>query len=129
MRLQHEEELAHAMKLFDFVNDRNGRVTLLPIGQPPVEFESTHSVVQQTLEHERTVTADIHRLYELAHAEKDYAAHVLLEWFIDEQVEEERAVTEILDHMNMIGDDGTGLLMLDARMGERSPAEPTPAES
>ena len=62
----------------------------------------------------------IDNLYELALAEKDYSAHVLLEWFVDEQVEEEKVLTEIVDHLKIIGDDGTGLLMMNARLGDRA---------
>ena len=120
MRVQHQEEMAHAMKLFDFVNDRGGRVTLQAIEQPPVEFRSALDVMEQTLQHERRVTSLIHRLYELAAEESDYPAQVLLQWFISEQVEEEKAVDEILEQLKLVGDDGAGLLMIDARLGDRT---------
>ena len=121
MRLQFEEETAHALKLFDYVNDRDGRVTLRSIEQPPVEFESPRSVMRMALEHERLVTNMINNLYELAVAERDYPSHVLLEWFVAEQVEEEKVVRDIVDHMDIIGDDGTGLLIIDQRLGDRAP--------
>ena len=120
LKLQYSEELEHALKLFDFITDRGGRVALQAIEQPPIEFESVTSVMQMALEHERKVTAMIDSLYELALDERDYSAHVLLEWFVDEQVEEEKSVAEIISHLEMIGDDGTGLLILDSRLGERS---------
>ena len=119
MRAQHDEELSHALKLFDYVNDRNGRVALQAIDQPTVEFTSPLDVMQQTLEHERQVTSMIDELYTLAHSEKDNATHVLLEWFFEEQVEEEKAVSEIIEQLKLVGDDGTGMLILDARLGER----------
>ncbi len=120
LKLQYSEELSHALKLFEFITDRGGRVVLQAIGQPPVEFESLKTVMQMALEHERKVTKMIDSLYELALAERDYSAHVLLEWFVDEQVEEEKSVAEIIDHLEMVGDDGTGLLILDSRLGSRS---------
>ena len=123
MRLQHQEESAHAMKIFDFVTDRNGVVNLGPIDAPASEFDSVEAAVAQALEHERRVTADIYSLHEVAQRVRDYAAHVLLEWFADEQVEEERTLEEILDHVRMVGDDGAGLLIVDERMGSRTSAQ------
>ena len=120
MRLQFDEETSHALKLFDYVNDRDGRVTLQAIEQPPIEFESPHSVMRIALEHERHVTAMINNLYALAVAENDYPTHVLLEWFVSEQVEEEKTLIEIVDRMDLIGDDGTGLIIMDQRLGERN---------
>ena len=98
MKLQYHEEVAHALKL----------------------FESPHTVVRMALEHERSVTSMINDLYALAVSERDYPSHVLLEWFVAEQVEEEKVLTELVDHMDLIGDDGTGLLILDARLGDRT---------
>ena len=120
MRLQYSEELAHALKLFDFIMDRGGRAVLQSIDQPPVEFESVAAVMQMALEHERKVTAMIDSLYELALAERDYSAHVLLEWFVDEQVEEEKSIAEIIGRLDIVGNDGTGLLMLDSHLMTRS---------
>ena len=119
MRVQYSEEVSHAMRLFDYINDRNGRVVLRAIDQPPAEFESVQAVIEQTLEHERHVTAMIEDLYREAQAQKDYATHVLLEWFIEEQVEEEKSALELVENLRRIGDDGTGLLFLDARLAER----------
>ena len=119
MRMQSQEEVEHAMKFFDFVNERGGRVVLQAIDQPPLEFESPRAVFEQTLEHERKVTGMIHSLYELALEEKDYAAQILLHWFIDEQVEEESSAAQILDTLEMIGDKGQALVMLDRELGKR----------
>ena len=119
MRLQSQEEVSHAMKLFDFVNDRGGRVVLQAIDQPPVEFESPLDVFKKTLEHERKVTALIHRLYELAVKENDYAAQVMLHWFIEEQVEEEKSAEQIVEALKMIGDKPQTLIMLDRELGRR----------
>ena len=120
LKLQYSEELGHALKLFDFITDRGGRVVLQAIEKPPIEFESVTTVMQMALEHERKVTGMIDSLYELALDERDYSAHVLLEWFVDEQVEEEKSVAEIINHLEIVGDDGTGLLMLDSRLGART---------
>ena len=120
MKMQFEEETSHALKLFDYVNDRDGRVTLHAIEQPPIEFESPHAVMRAALDHERHVTEMINDLYALAVDERDYPSHVLLEWFVAEQVEEEKVLTEIVDHMNLIGNDGTGLLIMDQRLGDRT---------
>ena len=87
MKAQCQEEVEHAMKFFDYITERGGRVELGAIDQPPVEFESPTQIFEMTLEHERKVTALINSLYELALAEKDYPTQVLLHWFIEEQVE------------------------------------------
>ena len=120
MRVQHDEETSHAMKLFDFVNDRGGRVALDTIERPPADFSGPLDVMERTLAHERGVTSMIDRLYELSVEESDYPAQVLLQWFISEQVEEEKTVAEVVEQLKLVGDDGTGLLMIDARMGERT---------
>jgi ferritin len=109
----------HAMKFFDFINERGGRVELRAIEQPTVSFESPLAVFQATYEHEQKVTALIHDLYELALEESDYPAQVMLHWFIDEQVEEEDSVSEILDTLERIGDKDQGLMMLDRELGQR----------
>jgi len=123
MRVQHREETSHAMKLFDFIHDRGGRVVLDTITQPPIQFNSVLDVAEQTLEHERSVTSMIYRLYELAVEESDYATQVLLQWFINEQVEEETIVTEVVDQLKLVDNDGTGLLMIDARLSGRDTAD------
>jgi len=119
LRLQSQEEIEHAMKFFDFVNERGGRVELHAIDQPPVDFESPTKIFEATLEHERKVTAMIHHLFEVALEEKDYPAQVLLHWFIDEQVEEESNATQILDTLKMAGDQGQALVALDRDLSRR----------
>lgn len=119
MRLQSKEEVTHAMRLFDFLIHRGGRVVLQPIDQPPVEFGSPLDVAQQTLEHEQKVTAMIESLYELAAKENDYATQAALQWFITEQVEEESNASQIVEQLKMIGDNRTALLMLDMELAKR----------
>lgn len=129
MKMQYQEEYMHAMKFFDFVNERGGRVVLQAIDQPPVEFESALDVFEKTLEHEQKVTALINDVYALALEEKDYATQMMLHWFIEEQVEEESAATEILERLRMIGDSTGALMMLDRELGQRgAPAPPEAGE-
>ena len=128
MRLQNQEEVLHAVKFFDFVNSRGGRVVLQAIDQPPVEFESPLDVFEKTLEHERKVTALIHQLYELALEENDYATQAMLQWFIEEQVEEEQSAAQVVETLKMIGDNTHALLMLDRELGSRVEAASPPTE-
>ncbi|MGC8778811.1 MAG: ferritin [Candidatus Caldatribacteriaceae bacterium] len=119
LKVQAKEELGHAMKLYDFVNDRGGRVVLEAIDKPPVEYKSLQAMFEAVYEHEQKVTGLINKLYELAKAENDYPLQVHLQWFIDEQVEEEKNATEILARLKLVGESGSGLMMLDKVLGER----------
>jgi ferritin len=120
MRLQAQEEHGHAMKLVDFLIDRGGRVELQAIDKPPRDFDSPLGVMKAALEHERKVTAWINELYELAMAERDYPAQVMLQWFIGEQVEEEKSAGAIVDQLEIAGSAGSALLMVDTRLAGRS---------
>ena len=120
MRVQWQEELSHALKLFDHLNDRGGRATLEAVPQPSTEFKSLLDVFKQVLDHEREVTAMIHRLYETAAKENDYPTQVMLQWFITEQVEEEKTVSEILGQLKQIGEQSTALFFLDRHLGKRT---------
>lgn len=120
MRAQAKEEVNHAMRLFDYVNDRNGRVTLKALEQPPSQFKSVLATFEQAFEHEQKVTGMIHKLYELAKQENDYATQVQLQWFINEQVEEEATASQTVDRLKIAGTDGAALLMLDRELGSRS---------
>ena len=119
MRLQAEEELSHAMRLFDYVIRRGGRVELQAIDAPAGSFASVVSVFDDVVENEREVTRMIHRLYELSAAEGDWAAQQELQWFISEQVEEEDSTSTARDQVRMAGDDQAALLMLDQQFGAR----------
>jgi ferritin len=119
MRMQSQEELEHALKFFDYVNERGGRVWLQAIEQPTAEFESPLAVFEAVYEHEQKVTALIHNLYEVALQENDYAAQVMLHWFIEEQVEEEASASQIVDTLERIGDKDQALIMLDRELGRR----------
>jgi len=120
MRLQAQEELEHAMRLYDHVNRVGGRVTLRAIDQPPAEFESPLDVFRKALEHEREVTKMINELFELARSESDYPTELVLQWFIDEQVEEEDSASRAVDQLELAGDNKAALLMLDRSFGQRS---------
>ena len=120
MRMQYEEEVMHAMKIFDMIIDMEGKAVLKQIDSPPTEFDSVIGVFEQTLEHERNVTKMINGIYALAQKENNYAVQSALQWFIDEQVEEEKSVLEIVNQLKMIGDETTPLLMLDSKLGSRT---------
>ncbi len=119
MRGQSQEELAHAFKFYDYIHDRGGRVVLQALGQPPVDFDGPTDVFGKTLEHEQFITGCIHKLYALAAEEKDYASLSILQWFVNEQVEEEKTAGEILHMLKMIGDKGQGLILLDRQLAQR----------
>jgi ferritin len=123
MRAQAQEEVAHGMKLFDFINDRGGRVILKPIDGPPTEFKGPLDVFEQSLKHEQKVTGLIHKLYEQANKVNDFATQVALQWFITEQVEEEKSADLIVEQLKMIGNDRPALLILDRELGARKPGE------
>ena len=120
LRIQWQEEVGHAMKLYDMVLERGARVTLQSIEKPPVKYSSVLDLFKQVLAHEKKVTATINKLYALATKESDYATQVALQWFITEQVEEEKNVADILAALELIGDSGTSLYMLDRQMDSRA---------
>jgi ferritin len=125
MRVQFQEEQAHAFKFYDFVYDRGGQVILQAIPQPPAEFQSPLDAFEKVLAHEKKVTGHINDLYALAVAEKDYASQILLQWFVEEQVEEEKSAGDIVDMLGRIGDSYHALVMLDRELSQRQP----PAEA
>jgi ferritin len=118
MRMQAMEEAKHAMKIFDFIEDRGGRVTLDGIDRPPPDFPSPVVAFEHARDHEAHVSAGIHQLYEMAATEKDWATQAMLQWFITEQVEEEKTVSEIIEQLKLIDARGTAVLMLDHRLGK-----------
>ncbi len=119
MRAQSEEEHAHALRFFDHVLDRGGSVVLGDIPAPRTDFESPADVFAAALDQERKVSAAVSDLYRLALTTGDVASLPLLQWFLEEQIEEEATVSEILDQVRMVGDDGAALLLLDRELGSR----------
>ena len=120
MRLQAQEEHAHAMKFLDFINERGGRVLLTTVEGPKTEWESPLAVFEDSYKHECMVTGLINDLMELSIGEKDHAANVFLQWFITEQVEEEASVQEIRDNLKSVGDNGALLFMIDQGLSGRT---------
>lgn len=120
MYVQYQEELTHANKFFNYVNERSSKVTLKAIEQMPVEWDGIIEVVEATLAHEQKVTAMIDNLVDVAVQEKDHATQSFLQWFVDEQVEEEANVKEILDTLKLINGQGNGIFMLDRELKGRT---------
>ena len=125
MRIQAQEELTHAMKFFDFINERDGRVLLTQIETPKTEWASPLSAFEDAFEHEQKITGMINGLVDLSLGEKDHASNAFLQWFVTEQVEEESAAKTIVDRLKMIGDDAVALYMLDGELGQRTFQPPT----
>jgi ferritin len=121
MRLQSDEERGHAMRLFDYLLGANGSVKLQGMEEPPTTFKSPLAVMEAAFAHEKKVTASIRKLYELAEKEKDYPTQLMLQWFINEQMEEEKQAQDIIARLKMAGDSGAALLFLDSQMGSRGP--------
>lgn len=119
LRRQFEEEQVHAFKFFDFIIDRGGRVELNDLTGVSVAYKSPLHVFESALEHEQAVTAAINDLYGMAAEEKDFASQAWLDWFAQEQVEEEKQVTQIVEDLKRAGDRGADLLFIDARLGSR----------
>jgi len=124
MRIQYQEELAHATRFFDYVNERGGVVKLTPIEEVQVEFAGVVDVFERTLTHEQIVTGLIDRLMDIAIKESDHATKSFLQWFVDEQVEEEANVEQILHNLKLIRGEGQGMLMMDREMQTRAFVDP-----
>lgn len=119
MKQQAQEEQEHALKFFAYLHERGNKVTLQALPQPETEFTSLLDMFEQVKAHEAKVTSLINRLYELALKENDYAAQIMLQWFVSEQVEEEKHAAEIVDSLRLVGAQGASLFMVDRWLGER----------
>ena len=122
MHYQAQEELEHAMKFYDYVLQRGGKVQLQEIEAPPTEWGSPLAVFEATLEHEQKVTGLINGLVDIAHEEHDHATNIFLQWFVSEQVEEEESVGGVLEQLKLMGDAKGGLFMIDRELAKRSPS-------
>src|SRR5208283_2388477 len=120
MKVQSTEEYSHAMKFYGYVIERNGHVELETIEKPHAKFKSPVDVFKQVLEHEQKVTGMINKLYELAIKEKDYPTQIMLEWFITEQLEEEKNAGDVLEQLKMVGDSPVSLIMIDRQLAARA---------
>ena len=124
MRVQAQEEMTHAMKLYDYIHETNGKVTLTAIDAPQSEWSSPLEVFEHVYKHEQKVTGLINDLMNLAVAEKDYATSNFLQWFIAEQVEEESSANAIVHKIKLLGDARGALFMLDRELGARTSTPP-----
>lgn len=121
MRFQAQEELGHAMKFIDYVNERDGRVLLAAIKAPETNWQGPADVFQHVYEHECRISGLINQLADLALTEKDHATGTILQWFITEQVEEEATALDVVGKLKLVGDNGVAIFMLDAELGQRAP--------
>ena len=119
MYYQAQEELTHAMKFYDFINSRGGRVKLAQVDAPPSEWISPLAVYEATLEHEQKVTGLINDLVEMALKERDHATNIFLQWFVTEQVEEEESVGGVLEQLKLMGEAKGGIFMIDRELARR----------
>jgi len=126
MKMQAEEEHLHALKIFNYVVERGGRVELFAIAEPPKEWDSPRAAFEAALEHEKLMTEKISHLADLAIEEKDHATNNLMQWYVSEQVEEEATVDDILKKLDLMGDTGTGLFLMDRELKNRP--VPTPID-
>lgn len=124
--VQFKEEQDHAQILINYIHSRGGRVILAPIAAVDTEWDSVLAMFEQTLTHEQKVTAMINDLYNLAIEEKDHATKHMLDWFVDEQVEEEESARDIIDQITMIEGNKLGLYMIDKEMAARTYTAPAP---
>jgi ferritin len=119
MRVQTQEEIVHAMKFYDYINQRNGRVALTALADPQIEWKSPMDAFEAAYKHELHITAKINELVNLAIEEKDHAANMFLQWFVNEQVEEEKNPLDIIQKLKMIKDSSESLYMLDKELAAR----------
>jgi ferritin len=128
MKLQAGEEQMHAMKIYDFVQERNGEVVLAKIDEPQAKWSSPLAAFEDAYKHEQKVSGMINDIATLAMAEKDHATNVFLNWFIEEQVEEEASALEVVDQLKLVKDSPGALFMLDRELGQRTAAPASEAE-
>ena len=117
--VQYHEEMEHAMKIYDYVNDQGGKVKLKAIDEPLSTFKDVMDMFQKTLKHEQFITKSINELVDLAIKEKDHATQIFLQWFVTEQIEEEGNDNDIIAKLKLAGDKGNGLFIIDKEIGAR----------
>ncbi|HTX74345.1 MAG TPA: ferritin [Rectinemataceae bacterium] len=120
MTIQYHEEMFHAMKFFHYLEDQGATVELKTIAKPEFKDTTVKEIFQHALEHEKSVTQSIREIMDMAIAEKDYATEVLAQWYINEQVEEEKNASEILQTIDLLGNNAQGVFMLNIELGKRS---------
>lgn len=117
--VQYKEEMEHAMKIYDYINNQGGKVTLNAIDKPISNFKDAMEMFQKTLKHEQFITKSINQLVDLSIKEKDHATHIFLQWFVTEQIEEEGNDNDIIAKLKLAGDKGNGLFIIDKEIGTR----------
>lgn len=127
MQIQAQEELAHAMKFYTFAQSRGGNIRLKTIEEPPTQWSTPQAVFEKAYEHEKSISQSIDQLVDLAIQEKDHATNSFLQWFVNEQVEEEESVSEVVNKLKLIGDSGNGLFIIDQELAKRVYVAPVDA--
>jgi len=127
MKIQYQEESAHAIKFFNYLTDRGGKVTLKAVAQVPVDFDGVVDIFEKTLAHEILVTGLINNLVDVAVKASDHASQSFLKWYVDEQVEEESNVEKILATLKLINGEGNGIFMMDRELSQRVFVDPLTA--
>jgi ferritin len=128
MRTQNQEEQMHAMKIFDYLNERGGKVKFQKVDEPPNEWEAPLEAFKAAYKHEQHITGCINDLVYKAIEEKDLATQIFLDWFVNEQVEEEASVDEIVQQLKLVGEKGQGIFMIDRELGKRTFISPGQSE-
>jgi ferritin len=123
--VQYQEEVAHGMKMFKYLEDQNAEISLPDIKGVKVTYKSLLDVFKKSLAHEQSMTKNLNNLSDIAMKEKDHATYNLLQWYVTEQVEEESTVSEIIDHITLVGDNGYGLYTIDKELATRTFVDPT----
>jgi ferritin len=127
MRVQWQEELAHALKFYDYVNERGGRVVLQAVEAPPSAWDSPLALFEHVYQHEQKVTGMINKLVDLAVEARDHATNNFLQWFVAEQVEEEASANDVVQKLKLVGDDASALFMIDRELAQRVFVQPPTA--
>lgn len=128
MKAQAQEEFGHALRFFNHINERGGRIVLQALDKPQTDWDSPIAVFKASLQHEEFITSKINDLAKMADEENDRAAAIMLQWFVTEQVEEEDTVSTVIDMLELIGDSGHGILMADRELGTRIAGPVLPPE-
>lgn len=128
MYIQAQEEMTHAMKIYNYIFDRGGKVSLQAIDKPPAKWDNPVNVVEEVYSHEQKVTQMIHNLVNIAREEKDHSTDNMLQWFVSEQVEEEASADDLLQKLKIINGSGQGLLMIDRELAQRQFVDETKEE-
>ena len=119
IRCQVQEEIVHAMKLYDFICERGGRIALKGIKEPAAEWESPRAAFEAAYKHECFISGCINKLIDVAREESDHATEVMLQWFVNEQVEEEASADAVVQKLKLVGTQGEGIFMVDQQMAQR----------